>query len=135
MESSHNGLSAQSVAHTAYTVWATCSGLPDQWDKTDQEAWIHLAHNAIRLIDGSIQSESQISAVTLARTLYSWFADDRTKDKFTVVDDRTKLIWEAIGRHLVNCLDSAPGSVTLSEYEIKWPSWIERRLTKQGATA
>ena len=129
---SRNGFESIDIAQTAYTVWSSCSGAPVRWEDADQEAWSKLAERAIRAIDANIESQAEMSASELARTLFSWFSYDPSRERFSGIDPHMKATWEAVGRHLVNCLDSEPGSVTLSENEAKWQTWVSRRLEKQG---
>lgn len=138
---SSNGFLVEDVAQTAYTIWSRCSGNPAAWESADQFAWLRLAQRAIVLIDGLIETEATFSHTELAKSLFSWaFGSDTNstlslREKFHAAPLDERLVWEAVGRHLVNCLDAEAGAVSLSEHENRAVAWFRRKLSLQGVSA
>lgn len=128
---SANGFLSQDVAQTAHSVWSAIVQSSQTWDQADQFAWGKLADRAIRLIDEAVAAESEMSAGELAKTLFGWYTGEERQE---IGDVFTRLTWETIGRHLVNCLDSEPGSVKMSEQEVKATAWFRRKISTQGVS-
>lgn len=127
---SRNGTMSEDVAQTAYTVAQRCLGMPAEWESADHFAWDRLATKAMRFIDEAVDAEAELSARELAKTLFLFFKGNDTalaREQWGHMPEVLKLAWEAVGRHVVNCLDCEPGAISLREHEDKAVEWFHHK--------
>lgn len=135
---SANGYAFEDIAQTAYAVWCRCSGITVEWDDLpDKTPWLRLAEKAVRTIDEFIRTESALSKTFLAKKLFQWaygIDDELCREQWAGLMMHDLLAWEAVGRHLINCLDSEAGSVQMAEHENKIVAWFHGKMKSQGVS-
>lgn len=137
----HNGMLSEDLAQTAYAAFHAALGLPAGWETAEQEGWENVARKAINLISvegDDEKAEVRLSAKQTAETLHFQFSiTDRPESEippFEALPVRTRLAWEAVARHLFNCLTS-DGSIAMADHE-NWQPWLERQLdAREGVPA
>ena len=126
---SQNGFTSEDIAQSAFTVWATCMGEPADWQtNADQMAWDRVATKAIRLIDENIEAEAAMSAMVFARDLFVIGYGPESRENWPLLDHRQQMVWNTIGRHIINCLDAEAGSVNLQNMEQLSVSWFHNHV-------
>jgi hypothetical protein len=129
----HNGMLSEDLAQTACAAFHTAMSLQHEWEHSDQDGWESVARKAINMmsVDGDNEAtELAISAKQTAEILHFQFSitgrPEHEIPAFAELPLKSRLAWEAVGRHLFNCLTS-DGSIAISEFE-NWQPWLERQL-------
>lgn len=126
-----NKMTSEMLAPSIFKVYSTCMGEPGEWAQADPFTWDKIATKAIKLIDSNIRDQLSMSVKALAKTLCGWghgvdFAGvEAAWDGATATE---KSAWEAVGRHLVNCIDSEVNSVNVAELEERIIQWFNARM-------
>lgn len=123
------------IAQTAFTVLHRCMGLDVKWEETDQLPWEGLARKAMKAIDAMILDESSLSFSEMARRLFGWAYGEDALEGWEHLAPEVRSAWEAVARHLVNCLDSEVGAIKLADHEDKAVKWFHRRMSDHGVPA
>ena len=101
-----NGYDTKDLGHTAFNVYYSCQGQPRNWHQTvevEQHLWDKVAGMAILMVE----SADGLLWHDLAAKLYQARTD---KADYAALPRPEQLLWEAVGRHLANLIDS-DGSV------------------------
>jgi hypothetical protein len=127
MTQAENGMAIDVLAETAHNVYNILTGWPPApWAQVPgniQDVWGPIAAKAVVVIEAA----QDLAFKELATELYkTWALGMSVKDKpFDSLPVRDRLMWEAIGRHLTNFIDSDGASVEPPEHEQRWKEWLE----------
>lgn len=130
-----NGFRSVEIAPSCYRVFCSIAGIAPDWEKEDQSIWDRMCCQAFRAVDQMIETEQAISFQQLAKAISIWAG--MPPESWEGLTPVWKTAWEAVGRHIVNCLDAEPGGVNVEEIEPKYKEWANRRLSQlqpQGAS-
>jgi hypothetical protein len=138
--SCRNGLTYAELGRTAWNVHGNCTVLDPNFRKTpgyelkdaDLPPWEAVAGKAAQIIDipDDEQSAREVSAKALAKTLYMQYTVETGNEPDWKWDSETAMVqtaWEAVGRHLVNLIDSDGQTPDFSELEDRITSWAKER--------
>ncbi len=123
-----NGMTSEFLAPSAYRVWTSCMELSTPWDSANQEAWDRVATSAIRIVDDNIAADASMSAQSFAMRLCEIAYQD--PQKWDELSDRDRLVWNTVGRHIINCLDAEPGAVDPEKLEPLSVQWFKNQVTR-----
>lgn len=131
-DKAHNGVTAQDLGQTAFNVAATLQRINRTWQDVDEQchqAWLAVAMLAIRTMDlpPGEQATLELSAKALSKSLYRQFGAEMYCASWEELDSSEQTIWEAIGRHLANLIDS-DGQQNFSELESKIVEWARSKI-------
>ncbi len=130
---SNNGWMSEDLAIFSYKLYQNLSGQQDDWESEPydvQVRWDRTMTKAIQEIDQAIENQESLSLRGLALSLFDWHWGEATEEQWAALTQRDQLVWEAIGRNCVNCLDSRPGDVKIEEACRRWLEWIERKIAE-----
>jgi hypothetical protein len=125
-----NGYDIMVLAQTSFEAWRHAAGNYEKdWETLsiqEREAWEHVAGQGLLLLD---DDKDEISAKQLASSIHEAYcrALGVQGENFWDLPQRTSLVWEAVGRHLFNLIDS-DGSVEPNQAEPYWKGWVEQKL-------
>jgi hypothetical protein len=128
---SGNGWASEDLAIYSYRLRAWLKGEKADWESESQdvqERWDRAMTKAIQLIDECIEREESLSMQRLSVHLCEWYEGSLSEEEWMKLTLKDRFIWEAIGRNLVNCLESMPGSVKIEEANMRWSDWISRKV-------
>jgi hypothetical protein len=129
----NNGLEAATdLGATAYHVWHAVLGRPEQpWEKCDQVPWQEVAVMAISQIDlpQDEMAMLEVSAKQFAQDLHQQFlAAQGLEGDFEDLKPEEQIAWEAVGRHLANCIDADSAGVDIGTFEERVLEWAAERI-------
>ena len=132
-----SGITAVGLGHTGYNVFSSLLGLNIPWEElrdSDKADWENAGNQAIFIVQHILDASDNngggsIPARQLARKIADTFIDQET---FNNLPESDKLVWEAVGRHMVNLIDSEK-SQDAAEHEKRIAQWYHRKL--QGVIA
>ncbi len=129
-----NGLEAGELGQTVYVVFHGALGRRCRpWQDVPEIDWLpwpEVAALAINRLDlpENETATMEISAKELAQSLYRQFmAARQLEPTWDSLDGRERLAWEAVGRHLLNVIDSDSNAVDIPEAEQKIIEWAKNK--------
>lgn len=118
VEFSANGLSTDALAVSAFRVFARSLNGPDDWDDADHHVWERTARKVTALIDNHLKAHADLSAKRLAMFTLAWaMGSEDYAEPWEKEPEPRRIAWEAVGRHLVNCLSREKSEVNFTELE------------------
>lgn len=124
-----NGMTSEQLAPSVFRVYAACMGEPGEWAQADPFTWDRIVTKAIRAIDENIEANVKGKWTDFAKTLCGWGHGLNEDEAWLKTGAKEHLAWEAVGRHLVNCLDSEPGAVDVADCERRIIQWCQKKQT------
>jgi hypothetical protein len=97
------------------------------------DVWLMVSAVAIQKIDGA----DGLPWKDLAQTLYEAYCDGlQVNQPWANIARAEQLVWEAVGRHLANCM--AVDDIRVADMESQadeWKSWVATKLEAEGVQA
>lgn len=126
-----NGLTLETLAPSAYGAFH-CAGGTDAnatWEtlsEGEMDRWRHVGGQAILSVEGA----DGLGWAELARQLYASYikAGYGVFPAMAELPVAMQLAWEAVGRHMANCIDSDGTLENLPEHEGRWKEWVQKKL-------
>lgn len=122
-----NGFTSYDIAETCYAVWSNLTGITIPWQSADRQTWDRVATTAILMVDDWIETEVSISFSNFARSLFCLAYGPEAIQKWDTISPQHKLVWEAVGRHIINCLDAEAAAVQTKHLEEQVINWFHQR--------
>ena len=127
-----NSMEPAEVGATSYKVYASIMACDmPAWEHADQEAWASVGFKVAAAINAAIDSGTEMSIQTMAMTMAQWAGFTSWNE----LPQQCKVAWEAVVRHLVNCLHAEPGSVNVAELEGHWKDWAAGKIAAKVKTS
>lgn len=122
-----NGMTSEQLAPSVFRVYSACMGEAGDWAQADPFTWDRITTKAIRVIDENIEAETRGSWKEMAITMCGFGRSLPPEEAWLKTGEKEHLAWEAVARHLVNCLDSEPGAVNVADLEPRIIQWCQRK--------
>lgn len=117
------------LAYSAHRVNCRCFGVDpfEQMESTDWMFWYEVAEVAMNVINYSMRTQATMNYEVFAKILFGALTVD-IDEKWNKLDQHAKLVWIAVGRHLINCMMYRDEKLDLKEAEAHWPKWVNDKL-------
>ena len=127
-----NGISVNDLAQTAEAVFRRCQGVKPEWSalrEVDRQLWIDAASAEVGIIDipETEQAALEVSAKSLAKTIYMQYTSKFEAELWNALEEREQIAWEAVARHLANIIDADSAVVDFANFEDMAVSWGTNR--------
>ena len=131
----YNGMTALELARHAYLAHEAACGLQGDFEKVTEDhrlAFMEVAGLAIAAVDmpHDEQAVKEINVKEAAKAIFRrwWMAQGSTVPEWDEQDQKTRLVWEAVFRHLANWIDSDGVNSGVAGSESRWGDWVKKKL-------
>lgn len=140
------GLEPEQLVRSVYNAYRLCrdglGALTEDWEEiADRDGWMAAANAGAAILEAN--EGATVKASEIAKAMYAAKTENDGLDispTFAQLPDHLRLLWEALARHLCNCLQYDPedhGSIERHEEQIG--AWygakceeIEKRVSAEG---